>query len=103
MDEWQALIRKGKMEQPAAAAPRPARRPVPQAPEPLPPDPVWDDAPAVPRNIGDTGIAESYVIDLVLKTLNLRGTLLGHEICNEIKLPYSGVLQDVLTHLKEER
>src|SRR5438105_1687269 len=104
MDEWQALIRKGKIADPAAAPPRPARTSLRRLAATAPAEPVFEgDAPPVPRSVEETDLSESYVTDLTLKTLNLRGSLLGHEICNELKLPYQGVVQPVLTYLKEER
>jgi predicted ATPase with chaperone activity len=105
MDEWQALIRKGKIADPAAAPPRPPRPSLRrQAATAAPAETVFEgDAPPVPRSVEETDLSESYVTDLALKTLNLRGSLLGHEICNELKLPYQGVVQPVLTFLKDER
>src|SRR5207248_8529631 len=82
MEEWQALVREGRTARPTGTRSRRAPEPPPP-----PPDPVWDEAPRVPRSIDETGIPEGYITDLILKTLSLRGTLLGHEICSELKLP----------------
>lgn len=98
MDEWQALIRKGRIVNPGA--PGPAA--VAVAPEPGEPPPP-EDAPPVPTTVEETGLKEAYITDLVLKTLNLRGNLLGAELCDEVKLPYHGIVQKVLTFLKDER
>lgn len=103
MDEWSALIRRGKLvEQRSGGGPTAVAEAAGQAAENAPSVPM-PEVPPVPRNIQETGLSESHLIDLVLKTLNLRGTCLGHEICEEIKLPYQGVMQHIMTFLKEER
>lgn len=101
MEEWQALIRKGKIIQPEAA-PAPVVPPHAQTPEEIALGEV-DLGPPIPRNIEGTGISESYITDLTLKTLHQRGTLTGAEICDQLALPYQGVMQDIITTLKDER
>src|SRR5690242_9338372 len=100
MDEWQALIRKGKIVHPGTGA---ATVAAPPPPEPAAGPPAERPMPPVPRNLEETGLSESYITDLVLKTLHVRGNLMGIELCEEVKLPYPGIVQQVLTFLKDER
>jgi predicted ATPase with chaperone activity len=98
MEDWQALIRRGKVVQPTATTPPAA----PPAPEPAAVEPERP-MPPVPRSLQDTGLSESYITDLVLKTLHVRGNLMGVDLCDEIRLPYPAIVQNILTFLKDER
>jgi predicted ATPase with chaperone activity len=56
------------------------------------------------RSVEETGLSESFLADLVLKLLYYRGQgVTGFEISEEIKLPYTGVLEPVIDFLKSEQ
>jgi predicted ATPase with chaperone activity len=56
------------------------------------------------RSLGETGLPESFLADLVLKLLYFRGAgISGFEISEAIKLPFSGVLEPVMEFLKREQ
>ncbi len=53
--------------------------------------------------LGDTGLNLLNLADLVLKVLYLGGVLAGHEISDIVKLPYIGVLENIMDFLKREK
>lgn len=55
------------------------------------------------RNLEDAGLSMLAVGDHVLKILYARGDMLGMQIADSIKLPFSGVLDPVITFLKDEK
>jgi len=59
--------------------------------------------PPEPRSVQDSGLSTSFLIDLVLKILYIRGVALGVEIADEICLPFSGVVDQVMEFLKREQ
>ena len=58
--------------------------------------------PPEPRTIEETGLTMSFLADLALKTMYTRGFLMGHEISDAIKLPFTGILDKVLDYLRRE-
>src|SRR5258707_14915914 len=68
---------------------------VPAAPEiPLPPE---------PQSIEQTGLTLSFIADLALKTLYLRGQMTMAEISTALGLPITNVVDKVMEFLKGER
>jgi predicted ATPase with chaperone activity len=61
----------------------------------------WNPPPL--RTIEDTGISKLALADLVLKVLYFRGDLQGHDVADVIKLPFNGVVDQVLEFLKREK
>jgi predicted ATPase with chaperone activity len=59
-------------------------------------------APPVPRSLEEAGLTESFVSDLILKTLYSRGTLTGTGLVGLIRLPF-GLLDDLLLDLQRRR
>lgn len=56
------------------------------------------------RTIEETGLSLGFLSDLVLKMLYYRGGgISGFEIADEVKLPFTGVLEPVLEFLKREK
>ena len=45
--------------------------------------------PPAPESIEETGLTLDFLADLTLKTLYVRGTLLGSELSDQLKLPTS--------------
>lgn len=60
-------------------------------------------APPPLTKLEDTGLNALNVADLVLKVLYLGGVLVGYEIAEIVKLPYTGVLEGVIDFLKREK
>ena len=61
----------------------------------------WD--PPVMRSVEDTGINLLALADLVLKTLYFGGFMTGQQIAEYVKLPFTGVLDNVMEFLKREK
>ena len=59
--------------------------------------------PPMIRSISDTGLSLSYLADLVLKVLYYRESgITGLEISDAIRLPFAGVLDQVMEFLRQE-
>src|SRR5579863_2429791 len=78
---------------PAEAAPVGATTAVPTADNPV--------VPEVPTTLGQTGLAESAVLGLVLKVL-YTGTRTGRQLADEIKISYL-VLEGIITPARLEQ
>jgi predicted ATPase with chaperone activity len=64
------------------------------------------NAPFIPppiMNIDDTGLSPLWLQDLVLKVMYFQGYLTGYKIAEEIALPFSGVVDQILEALKREK
>ena len=55
-----------------------------------------------PRSIEETGLNDGFIADLVLKIIYIRGQITANEICGNIKLPFSNLIEPVLDYLKRE-
>lgn len=62
---------------------------------------AWD--PPIMRSVEDTGINLLAIADLVIKTLYFTGVMTGFQIADFVKLPFTGVLENVLEFLKREK
>ncbi len=62
-----------------------------------------NDAPLRPRTVEGTGLTLSFIAAMALRLLYVHGPLLGHEISDALKLPFAGVIDKVLEHLRDER
>lgn len=58
--------------------------------------------PETPRTLKDTGLGLGFVSDLALKTLYSEGYLTGVEWCERMRLPFAGVMDEVVEFLKRE-
>ncbi len=64
------------------------------------------NAPFVPPailTIEDTGLSSLWLQDLALKVLYFQGYLTGYKIAEEIALPFSGVVDQIMDALKKEK
>ncbi len=64
------------------------------------------NAPFVPPpivNIEDTGLSPLWLQDLVLKVMYFQGYMTGYKIAEEVALPFSGVVDQLLDSLKREK
>ena len=59
--------------------------------------------PPVPTSIKETGLMLGFLTDLALKIMYFEGNLSGHELTERMKLPYAGVVDQVLDFLKREQ
>ena len=65
--------------------------------------PVGGFLPPQINSLDDTGLSPLWLQDLILKVLYFRGYLSGFKIAEEIALPFSGVTDQLLTTLKQEK
>ncbi|NUP98849.1 MAG: ATP-binding protein [Armatimonadetes bacterium] len=63
---------------------------------------VLPDLPPAPASIEETGLRESFLVDLVVKLLFLRGNLEGRQICDAVGLPYQGIMEHVIRQIKDD-
>lgn len=56
-----------------------------------------------PRSIEESGMSRSFLCDLALKTIYSVGELSGQAIAEQLRLPFSGVVEGALTFLKREQ
>lgn len=64
------------------------------------------NAPFVPTpvlSVEDTGLSPLWLQDLVLKIMYFQGYLTGYKIAEEVALPFSGVVDQILESLKREK
>ncbi len=64
------------------------------------------NAPFVPppiMNVEDTGLSPLWLQDLILKIMYFQGYLTGYKIAEEIALPFSGVVDQIMESLKREK
>src|SRR5262249_34701848 len=59
-------------------------------------------APAVPERLEETGVSEAMVEELILKTLFVRGEVLGRELASTLGLKFS-VIEPRVDFLKRQR
>jgi predicted ATPase with chaperone activity len=63
-------------------------------------------APFVPpplMNLDDTGLSPLWLQDLVLKVMYFQGYLTGYKIAEEVALPFSGVVDQIVEVLKRDK
>jgi predicted ATPase with chaperone activity len=68
--------------------------------------PITSNAPFNPppiMSIEDTGLSALWLQDLVLKVMYFQGYLTGYKIAEEVALPFSGVVDQILEALKREK
>ncbi|MGC8837257.1 MAG: ATP-binding protein [Anaerolineae bacterium] len=59
--------------------------------------------PFAPSSVAETGLNMGFLADLTLKILYFEGYLTGSEIADQLRLPFTNVVQKVLEFLKRER
>jgi len=68
-----------------------------------PPAAVGSFLPPQINSLEDTGLSPLWLQDLILKVLYFRGYMTGLKIAEEITLPFSGVTDQLLSSLKQEK
>lgn len=56
-----------------------------------------------PRSLEESGLNLAFLADLVLKVMYTRGFLMGHEIADAVKLPFSNIVDRALDYLRREK
>jgi len=59
--------------------------------------------PPTPTSVKETGLGLGFLTDLALKIMYFEGSLSGYELAERMKLPYNGVVDQVLEFLKREK
>ncbi len=59
--------------------------------------------PPMPKSIEETGLTLGFLADLAIKIMYFEGYISGYEIADTMKLPYTGVVDEVLEFLKREQ
>ncbi|MCJ7735940.1 MAG: AAA family ATPase [Anaerolineae bacterium] len=59
--------------------------------------------PRMPTSVKDTGLGLGLLVDLTMKFMYYEGNLTGYELSERLRLPYSGVVDQVLDFLKREK
>jgi predicted ATPase with chaperone activity len=59
--------------------------------------------PPTPTSIKETGLALGILTDLALKIMYFEGNLSGYELAERMRLPFTGVVDQVLDFLKREQ
>ena len=67
------------------------------------PPPASGFVPPQVNNLDDTGLSALWLQDLILKVLYSRGYLTGFKIAEEIALPFAGIVDQLLTSLKQDK
>ena len=63
-------------------------------------------APFVPptvESLTDTGLPFLWLLDLALRIFYFRGYLTGNQLAEAMRLPFVGVVEDIVEHLKKEK
>jgi predicted ATPase with chaperone activity len=63
---------------------------------------ISPEAPKSPQNLEDTGLTLGFLCDLTLKTLFLRGSMLGLELSRQLRVPFK-IIETALRFLKDEK
>lgn len=58
--------------------------------------------PPEPRSIEETGLPAAFLSNLALKVLYTRGFVLGSEVADALKLPFSNIVDRLLDYLRRE-
>ena len=59
--------------------------------------------PMIPQAVEETGLSLSFLTDLALKMLYFEGYMTGYDLVERLKLPYGGVVDQVLEFIKREK
>jgi predicted ATPase with chaperone activity len=67
------------------------------------PDDSTPFVPPLPNSIDDTGLGLGFLSNLAMKILYHEGDVLGYELAELMRLPHAGVVDELLTSLKQEK
>ena len=60
-------------------------------------------SPPAIKSMADTGLNKFYIADLILKILYFTGYMTGYQVAEMAKLPFTGVVDEIMEFLKRER
>lgn len=72
-----------------------------QVPAPASGSPQFTPPPIM--SVEDTGLSPLWLMDLVLKVMYFQGYLTGYKVAEEVALPFSGVVDQIMEALKREK
>jgi predicted ATPase with chaperone activity len=64
---------------------------------------ILELAPPEPKSLEDTGLKMGLLADLALKYFYYQGMATGAEVADQLKLPWTGVIENVIDHLATEK
>jgi predicted ATPase with chaperone activity len=64
-------------------------------------DMAWNPPPLATLN--DTGLSRQYIADMALKALYFQGEMHGHEIAEQLHLPFNGIVDEIMAMIKREQ
>ena len=64
---------------------------------------ILDLAPPEPRSLEETGLRIGLLSDISLRFLYYAGNATGVEVAEELRLPWTGVMEQVIDHLTQEK
>lgn len=64
---------------------------------------IPEELPGPPENLDQLDIPESFLLDLLLKTINTTGQMAGQDIADQIGLPFGNVLKPLTDQLQDEK
>src|SRR3954471_16834539 len=64
---------------------------------------ILDIAPAEPKTLEEAGLKIGLLADISLKFLYYSGSATGMQVAQEIRLPWTGVIEHVIDHLAQEK
>ncbi|NIV32166.1 MAG: ATP-binding protein, partial [Anaerolineae bacterium] len=67
------------------------------------PPPGTQFTPPTPTSVKETGLGLGFLTDLAIKIMYLEGSISGYEMVEHMKLPYPGVVDQVLDFLRREK
>ncbi|MCC7491939.1 MAG: hypothetical protein IT204_06310 [Fimbriimonadaceae bacterium] len=60
------------------------------------------ELPQAPATVAASGLREAFLAELVVKMLFLRGNMTARQVCDEIGLPYQGVMEGIFRIVKDD-
>ncbi|MBL8912235.1 MAG: ATP-binding protein, partial [Archangium sp.] len=64
---------------------------------------ILELAPQLPKSLDDTGLKLNLLADLSLKYFYYQGMATGAEVADQLRLPWTGVVEPVIDHLATEK
>ena len=92
---------KPQASRPAVPTPSRPSAPPPSAPAAPTAPPAFEPPP--PRNLEETGLNLGFLSDLLMKIMYFEGYISGATLAERVKLPFTGVVDQVLEFLKREQ
>ena len=59
--------------------------------------------PPTPTTVKETGLNQAALVDLAIKIMYFEGNIAGYTLAERMKLPFPGVVEDVVEFLRREK